>query len=227
MLDLKIRYSVKDLTERWMCSEDTIIDLIEDKALPIYCKSYIMTYTSENAQATVRVLRKNTELAAKMPELIKKQRTENSSDNPLDPPSFTVKIGPDSLVEDEDIVEASSDNFAQCFIYLDDIEDFEKKFSIDKTPPLKSTNAVPSPLVQRARDYNQCIAQVISDFTETNGYRPTTVDEVLNRMRYKPPLGMIIDFQQDAISIDGASPKPIKNLIRAIKRLLEEQNKAI
>jgi hypothetical protein len=223
MLDLKIRYSVKDLTERWRCSEDTIIDLIEDKAFPIYCKSYIMTYTSENAQATVRVLRKNTELAAKMPEFIKERRKENSSDNPLDPPSFTVKIGPDSLVEDEDIVEASSDNFAQCFIYLDDIEDFEKKFSIEKATPLKSTNTGPSPLVQRARDYNHCIAQVISDFTETNGYQPTTVDEVLNRMRYKPPLGMIIDFQQDAISIDGASPKPIKNLIRAIKRLLEEQ----
>ena len=64
---------------------------------------------------------------------------------------------------------------------------------------------------------------MIADFTEINDYPPATVEEVLNRMKNKPPLGMIIEFNNGYVSVDGSTPKELSKLSRAIKRLLEQQ----
>ncbi len=67
------------------------------------------------------------------------------------------------------------------------------------------------------------LRQVITDFNEINGYPPTTTGEVINRMKFNPPLGTIIDFVGDEISINGSTPKPISKLERAIRRLLVQK----
>lgn len=97
---------------------------------------------------------------------------------------------------------------------------------ISENEPENSTTMqthIKPPAIQRANDFNECIAQVIADFMEVNAYAPTTVGEVINRMKHKPPLGTIVDFRDNEVSIDGSTPKPIANLERAIKRLLEQQ----
>lgn len=81
--------------------------------------------------------------------------------------------------------------------------------------------------VKRTGCYNDCIVSVINDFIENNRYSPTTVEEVINRMRYQPPMGTIIEFRGKNVSINGAAPKPIGNLERAIKRLFAQQKKSV
>lgn len=120
-----------------------------------------------------------------------------------------------------DILSAGSiDQFSLCFIYSDDILKFEKQFHIQSSE--KTTNIQP-PSIKRANSYNDCIAQVIADFTEINDYPPATVEEVLNRMKNKPPLGTTVEFNNGYVSVDGSSPKEISKLSRAIKRLLDQQ----
>ena len=61
----------------------------------------------------------------------------------------------------------------------------------------------------------------MKDFIEVNGYPPTTVEEIIKRMEYKPPLDFIVKFTDEGVSIEGASPKPIANIRKTIGRLLE------
>ena len=123
-------------------------------------------------------------------------------------------------IRQSDILSAGSiDQFSLCFIYSDDILNFENQFHIQS--PQKTTNIQP-PSIKRANSYNDCIAQVIADFTEINDYPPATVEEVLNRMKNKPPLGTIVEFNNGSVSVDGSTPKEIFKLSRTIKRLLEQ-----
>jgi hypothetical protein len=120
-----------------------------------------------------------------------------------------------------DILNAGSiDQFSLCFLYSDDILNFEKQFHAESSP--KTTNIQP-PSIKRANSYNDCIAQVIADFTDINDYPPATVEEVINRMKNKPPLGTVVEFNNGYVSVDGSTPKEISKLSRAIKRLLEQK----
>jgi hypothetical protein len=93
-------------------------------------------------------------------------------------------------------------------------EDFKQ---LTKSAPGK--NAKPQ-TINRINDFNECIALAIADFTEINSYMPTTVNEVINRMKYNPPLGFIVAFCGKEVSINGSMPKSIAKVERAIKRLL-------
>jgi hypothetical protein len=74
--------------------------------------------------------------------------------------------------------------------------------------------------VLRMSKYNQCIIEAINDFTEVTGYAPTTIDEVIGRMKNKPPHGFSIEFKDKQVSIDNSTPYKISDLKRAIERQL-------
>ena len=93
----------------------------------------------------------------------------------------------------EQIAIASTDNYSQCFFYLVDILKFESEFNVLNleciSPSInhqKHINYQKQPIVQRVNDFNECIAQVITDFNVINGYPPTTTGEVINRMKFNP-----------------------------------------
>jgi hypothetical protein len=136
-----------------------------------------------------------------------------NSDNPTEDFFFSPA---EELPEDSYIVVRTESLRALEQLLFDNDE---SGANIDRS---KATNN-PSPTVKRANSYNDCIAKVIAEFTEINGYSPTTVEEVINRMKQKPPLGTIVEFCGDNVSIDGSTPKAISNLSRSIKRLLEQQ----
>ena len=56
-------------------------------------------------------------------------------------------------------------------------------------------------------------------------YAPATDDEVINRMKHKPPLGIMIEFLGKEVRIDNSEKKLLSSLIRAIKRQLALQKK--
>lgn len=218
----KKRFSIREIADRWHCNVNTVIDYIEDKLLPVYAKTYIFNYETDEGKARISVLRKSATFTEKLNEVITK--TNSARDNPLLPSPLTIEIGEDSQLDSDDIALLALDNFHHCFIYGADIEKFEKQYNIQNSEanvkPLVNFN---QPIVLRANDYNECIAQVITDFIDANGYAPTTTVEVVNRMKNKPPLGFNLSFQDNIISINGSTPKPIHNLERAIKRLLEQK----
>lgn len=110
------------------------------------------------------------------------------------------------------------------FIRLEALEECAKLLNDSEPEKLNGiTGNSIKPEVKRENNFNKCIAEVIADFTEVNEYAPTTVEEVINRMKYKPPLGFIVNFRDAEVSIDGSKPKTIDKLERAIRRLLEQQ----
>ena len=220
----KIRFSLTELAHRWNCTENTIIDYIEDGVLPVYAKSYILTYTINEAITTIQLVRKNSIFAADLDKLIKETNSKANDGNPCLPNPLEVKLGGDCKLDNEDIAIAALDNFSQCIILKKDIENFEKKHNLSKAGDSRATNTnINPPNIQRANDFNKCIAQVIEDFIEINNYSPISVVEVLNHMKHRPPLGTMIDFRDDQVSINGSSPKSIVNVERAIKGLLKQK----
>ena len=87
--------------------------------------------------------------------------------------------------------------------YLDHIEILEPK----------------KPKIIRENDFNVCLAKVIEEFTNINGYPPTP-SSTLERLKMKPPHGYIVNINNEGISIDGSSPKSQKYVKESISRLL-------
>ncbi|MBT6515505.1 MAG: hypothetical protein HOK65_12115 [Crocinitomicaceae bacterium] len=87
--------------------------------------------------------------------------------------------------------------------YLDHIEILEPK----------------KPKIIRENDFNVCLAKVIEEFTNINGYPPTP-SSTLERLKMKPPHGYIVNINNEGISIDGSSPKSEKYVKESISRLL-------
>ena len=87
--------------------------------------------------------------------------------------------------------------------YLDHIEILEPK----------------KPKIIRENDFNVCLAKVIEEFTNINGYPPTP-SSTLERLKMKPPHGYIVNINKEGISIDGSSPKSEKYVKESISRLL-------
>ncbi len=87
--------------------------------------------------------------------------------------------------------------------YLDHIEIIEPK----------------KPKIIRENDFNVCLAKVIEEFTNINGYPPTP-SSTLERLKMKPPHGYIVNINKEGISIDGSSPKLEKYVKESIDRLL-------
>jgi hypothetical protein len=75
---------------------------------------------------------------------------------------------------------------------------------------------------KRSSRYNDCVIQVITAFTEINGYPPTSVDEVIGRMKHQPPDDYDVVFEKATVSMQGKYEKfyPIDRLEYAIKRQL-------
>ena len=71
----------------------------------------------------------------------------------------------------------------------------------------------------RENDFNVCLAKVIEEFTNINGYPPTP-SSTLERLKMKPPHGYIVNINNEGISIDGSSPKSEKYVKESISRLL-------
>ena len=221
---LQKRVSIRELILRWHCSENTIFEIIEDGLLPVFAKSYYFDYANDEVSAKIQVTIDHTEKAKKIyPILLEMDKTLNK-DNPLLPSPITLRIGEDYELYPEQIAIASTDNYSQCFFYLGDILKFESEFNVLNLECISSQNSPQKqPNIQRANNFNECIAQVIADFSDSNGYPPTTTGEVINRMKFNPPLGTIINFVDNEISINGSTPKPISKLERTIRRLLEQQ----
>ena len=87
--------------------------------------------------------------------------------------------------------------------YLDHIEILEPK----------------KPKIIRENDFNVCLAKVIEEFTNINGYPPTP-SSTLERLKMKPPHGYIVNINKEGISIDGSSPKLERKVKDIIARLL-------
>ncbi len=94
-------------------------------------------------------------------------------------------------------------------------------YQIEQDKTFSATPLQQLPTIKRANDYNECVVETMKDFIEVNGYPPTTVEEIIKRMEYKPPLDFIVKFTDEGVSIEGASPKPIANIRKTIGRLLE------
>lgn len=75
---------------------------------------------------------------------------------------------------------------------------------------------------KRSSRYNDCVIQVITEFTEINGYPPTSVDEVIGRMKHQPPDDYDVVFEKATVSMQGKYGVfyPIDKLEYAIKRQL-------
>lgn len=118
----------------------------------------------------------------------------------------------------------SSENFIPMDYLPEDSELVIRSKALEKF--VSSINIIPlgnnpKPLkVKRGNDFNICITNVFNEFTDANGYEPTTVIEVINRMKYaSPPLGTIVEFRDNLIFINEKS-KPQKNVERAILNLI-------
>ncbi|MSP27498.1 MAG: hypothetical protein EXR80_03395 [Methylococcales bacterium] len=110
-------------------------------------------------------------------------------------------------------------------VRLEALETFEQFISDNelKTDTATTHTNNKPPIIQRVNDFNKCMAQVIYDFNEDNGYQATTVEEVINRLKHKPPHDFIISCSDNKISVDGSTPKPIANVERTIKGLRNQQ----
>lgn len=219
MNELKRIFSITELTDRFSCSENTVIDYIESGELPVYVKSYIVSYEKGGARLEMTILRKDAKFSNQLVSLLDEFRSKNIPDNEdiLDlKEAVNVTLGNYIELEEEDIAYASLDDFSQCFVCLKDVEKFEQNFVKSKEFNKKNNPA----LIKRKNDFNECIAQVVAEFIEANGYEPTAIEEVMNRMRYSPPFGYIIDFSGNEVSVNGSSTKEITLVKRTIKRLL-------
>jgi len=217
--ELKRIFSITELTDRFSCSENTVIDYIESGELPVYVKSYIVSYEKGGARLEMTILRKDAKFSNQLVSLLDEFRSKNIPDNEdiLDlKEAVNVTLGNYIELEEEDIAYASLDDFSQCFVCLKDVEKFEQNFVKSKEFNKKNNPA----LIKRKNDFNECIAQVVAEFIEANGYEPTAIEEVMNRMRYSPPFGYIIDFSGNEVSVNGSSTKEITLVKRTIKRLL-------
>ncbi len=88
----------------------------------------------------------------------------------------------------------------------------------------KNTGAKSKPLkVQREGEFVFCIREVVKEFTYANGYAPASVDEVINRLKRKPPDSIKIEFLGKEVRIENSEKKPLNNFVRAIKRELALQ----
>jgi hypothetical protein len=217
--ELKRIFSITELTDRFSCSENTVIDYIESGELPVYVKSYIVSYEKGGARLEMTILRKDAKFSNQLVSLLDEFRSKNIPDNEdiLDlKEAVNVTLGNYIELEEEDIAYASLDDFSQCFVCLKDVEKFEQNFVKSKEFNKKNNPA----LIKRKNDFNECISQVVAEFIEANGYEPTAIEEVMNRMRYSPPFGYIIDFSGNEVSVNGSSTKEITLVKRTIKRLL-------
>ena len=100
-------------------------------------------------------------------------------------------------------IEAKYDEYDLGHYYLDHIEIIEEKRT----------------RIIRENDFNVCLAKVIEEFTNINGY-PPSVNTTLERLKMKPPHGYIVNINKEGISIDGPSPKLEKYVKESIDRLL-------
>jgi len=92
---------------------------------------------------------------------------------------------------------------------------------IEKSIKKSVCEPVNSKAIKRENNFNACLLETIKEFTEANDH-PPTVDAVIQRLKHKPPHGYTVTFNKDdTLSIDGATPKPIKNLKRTITNLLK------
>ena len=73
--------------------------------------------------------------------------------------------------------------------------------------------------ITRENDFNVCLAKVIEEFTNINGY-PPSINCTLERLKMKPPHGYIVNINKEGISIDGSSPKLERKVKDIIARLL-------
>jgi hypothetical protein len=81
-------------------------------------------------------------------------------------------------------------------------------------------------LIDRDNDYNGCAAKAIVEFHKVMGYFPSTVDEVISRIKQNPPHGYIVNFRGEMVSVNGATERSIKNFKRTINRLLNTPNQS-
>jgi hypothetical protein len=105
-------------------------------------------------------------------------------------------------------------------------ENLLEAYSCEPVEPTVSNTEFKHPTIQRANDYNENIAQTIEEFTQINHYAPTTVEEVIGRLKNIPPLGTTVDFKNDTVSINGSKPKKLDSLKRTIKRILAQLQKS-
>ncbi len=275
MLDFRFKYSITELAAKWECSEKSIINYIDDGFLPLYCKTYVVTYITGDATSRISIPIRNRDKATDLLKLVDDCNVKHPVDNPLLPNNCTVTVGDDcciandalvdkqladlkiskqqiysalqskeltekeaqeklNLIDDkisapeecrfsEILIANSIEKFSECFIYHDDVETIENQLTIKNPEKSIHTTRIKQPTIQRANSFNDCFAQVMVDFTESNGYPPTTIEEVINRMKHTPPLGVIINFCDAGVSIDGSTPKAMSKVNRAIKRLLVQQ----
>ena len=99
----------------------------------------------------------------------------------------------------------------------------EKSIPVDKRVraayPIAPEISLPA-TIGRAGRYNESIMEVINDFTKVTGYAPTTIDEVIGRMKNVPPRGFTFEFKDKQVSINNSTPYKISQLKLAIKRQL-------
>ena len=89
----------------------------------------------------------------------------------------------------------------------------------DKKPDNNPTDGsiAKSSYIERSNDFNVCIEEVIDDFIDVNGY-PPTADEIIKRMKHRPPNGTICDFNKEGVRINnGTKVRSIESLKRSIK----------
>lgn len=98
------------------------------------------------------------------------------------------------------------------------ITDFLNTLAIEPEQEKSSTSSL---TVTRENDFNTCLSEVINDFITRNGYTPNP-DTVLDNLNHKPPLGYIVDFKKDSLSVNGAKPRQLDNVKRTIKSLLDK-----
>jgi hypothetical protein len=222
--ELKRIFSIIELANKLSCSENTVIDYIESGELPVYVKSYIVSYEAANARLKITILRRDARFSNQLVSLLDELRSKNIPDNEdiLDlKDAVNVTLGDYIKLEDEDIAYASLDDYSQCFVCLKDVEKFEQNFV--KSQELdKNANTESSILelnIKRENDFNSCLAEVIKEFISANEY-PPTVDEVLHRLNLKPPNAFRVILTRKDLSIEGSSPRKLDNVRRTIKKLL-------
>jgi hypothetical protein len=218
------RFSISEISKRWGCTEQAIFDLIQDGIIPIYSKSFLFSINSNEASALLSVPIVHSDNAKKIIPFLNESNeiyTSKEDWNPLDDYPVRLSNGEDHKLDDEGIAIASTEHFSQCFFLINDILEYEKKhrFYLTNLNDASKTNKTDLPLIKRASKFNECIAQAMFEFKKDNGYSPTSVDEVLNRIKHKPPRGFQSEFNNDHIIIEDVKTD-IRNFERSIKRLL-------
>jgi len=145
------RYSIKELAERWNCSESTIIHYIEDGDLPIYAKTLLVTeirpslFDVDDVDIEERsYLKINSEDVKRFYESAENWNRKYWINNPVLPKPATITQGRDFLLNnDEEIAKAAIENFIHCFTYQEDVEEFELKNGMTRLKPdTEKTEAV-------------------------------------------------------------------------------------